>query len=214
MRRFAPLIAFALVGCASEDTKDAAAKALAPKETVQLAGKAVRTEGIAISWEGNTVHVGDTWEAAQKVFPEYRRGSYQLRSLPERFDKDYEAHGWETNAGQGFGVITRGDLLVAAIYHTEGIDEEHAQRLFDAQRAVSGELEMKTAQIGKLDWSYWESGSQRLMVLRSRGQKSIDLTILMGDAKVLDALGATRPAPPDPAVAPFLSTPPPPGTNL
>ena len=207
------LASLALGGCSTEEAKEAAARVAAPQEAVQLGGKATRTEGIAMSWEGASVHVGDAWEAAQRVFPEYRRGAYQLRSLPERFGRDYEAHGWETNAGQGYGVITHDDLVVAAVYHTEDVDEAHAQRLLDAQRAGTGDLSMKSFQNGKLDWSLWESGSQRLMVLRDKGTKGTDVTVLMGDAKILDALGATRPTAANPAVAPFLSTPPTPGAE-
>ena len=208
-----PALLLALAGCSSEESKEAVARAAAPQETVQLGGKATRTEGIAVSWEGSLVHVGDSWEAAQRVFPEYRRGAYQLRSLPERFGRDYEAHGWETNAGQGYGVITHDDLVVAAVYHTEDVDDAHARRLLDAQRAVTGDLSMNSVHNGKLDWSYWTSGSQRLMVLRDKGTKGIDVTVLMGDAKILDALGATVPTPANPATAPFLSTPPTPGAQ-
>ena len=74
---------------------------------------------------------------------------------------------------------------------------------------------------GKLKWSTWEDGTQRLMVLFDKGKKGTDVTVLMGDGKVLDALGATMPVDKNAATAPFISTPPPrsgsdvpnPGTN-
>lgn len=212
MKRLLPFVALLLVGCSADEAKEAVAKAAAPEPSVELAGKAVRTEGIVMSWEGASVHVGDAWEAAQKLFPE-RRGAYRLRSLPERFGRDFESHGWETNEGQGYGVITYKDLVAAAIYHAEDVDEDYAQKLLAAQRAGTGALKMNEVRNGKLDWSFWESGSQRLMVLLAKGAKGTDVTILMGDAKVLDSLGATKPSTGNPSVAPFLSRPPAPTNN-
>ncbi len=191
MRRLFPLVAIALAGCTGEEAKEAVRTV--PEAGIELAGKAVRTDGIAMSWEGNSVHVGDAWEAAQRLFPE-RRGAYRLRSLPERFGRDFEAHGWETNEGQGFGVILHDDLVVAAIYHAERVEPEEAQRLFEAQRAGTGALPMSEVRNGSLLWNLWEDGSQRLMVLRDIGKRGTDVTLLMGDDKVLDALGATKPA--------------------
>ena len=60
---------------------------------------------------------------------------------------------------------------------------------------------------GHLDWSFWEDGSQRLMVLREVKGRSADVTVLMGDDGVLDALGAVRPSAKGAAVAPFLTRP-------
>lgn len=207
MRSFLPLAALLVVGCSGEDAKEAVARVAVPDEGVQLAGKALRVEGIGISWDGNSVHVGDSWEAAQRVFPEHR-SSYRLRGLPERFGHDFEAHGWETNEGQGFGVITHKDLVVAAVYHAEDVETDYARSLLDAQRAATGTLPMNDVSSGSLHWDYWESGSQRLMVLRDKGKRGTDVTILMGDDKVLDALGATRPTATSPTVAPFLDRPP------
>lgn len=210
MKRYLPVALLLLVGCSADDAKEAVARATAPEESVRLAGKAVPSAGIAMSWEGNTARVGDSWEAAQKVFPEVKRGAYQLRSLPQRFGRDYEAHGWETNEGQGYGVITYKDLVVAAIYHIDGVDDDHAQRYLDAQRSATRDLQMQEVKNGKLLWNFWEDkgATQRLMVLRVKGVKGVDVTILMGDDKVLDALGATKPVTGNPAVAPFLSSPP------
>lgn len=206
MRRFLPLAALLLAGCSSEEARDAAKAAVAPAPAgVALGGKAVPIDGIAMSWDGQAVRVGDSWEVAQRVFPEPRHGAYPLRSLPERFGRDFEAHGWEANSGQGYGVITDNDLVVAAVYHVEDADPDYAQRLLDAQRGGSGELKMTEATSGNLHWNYWEDGGQRLMVLRDVGKKGIDVTVLMGDGKILDALGATRPKAGEPAVAPFLS---------
>lgn len=208
--------AFALAGCGSgEDAKEAAKTAPQADETVQPAGKAVRAEGIAMSFEGNSVHVGDAWESAEKLFPEHR-GSYRLRSLPARFGSAFEAHGWESAERQGervvsygYGVITYKDLVIAAVYHAENQEPAHADELLDTQRNGTGTLQMHQVVTGDLQWNYWEDGTQRLMVLQDKGKKGVDVTVLMGDAKVLDALGATKPAGPDPATAPFLSTPPP-----
>lgn len=193
----------ALAGCSAEEAKEAVAQAAKPDEGVQVAGKAVRTEGIALSWDGNAVHVGDSWEVAQRVFPE-RRASYRLRALPQRFGRDFEAHGWETNDGQGYGVITHDDLVVAAVYHAEDVEPDYARSLFEAQRAGTGALPMRDELNGSLAWDVWESGTQRLMVLRDKGKRGIDVTVLMGDSKVLDALGATRPNSTATQIAPFL----------
>ena len=208
MRLFLPFVLFLVAGCSGEEAKEAVAKTVAPDSGVSLGGKAVRVPGIAMSWDGQAVRVGDSWEVAQRVFPEPRHGTYPLRTLPERFGNHFEAHGWESNAGQGFGVITEEDLVVAAIYHAEDASDDYAQRLLDAQRGGSGEIQMNDVSDGTLRWDYWEDGGQRLMVLRDKGKKGTDVTVLMGDAKVLDALGATRPSASNPAVAPFLSRPP------
>ncbi len=208
MRALAPFFLFALVGCSGDDAKEAIAKTVEEPQTLVPAGKAVRQEGIAMSWEGNSVHVGDSWEAAQKLFQE-PRGAYLLRSLPQRFGRDFAAHGWETNEGQGFGVITYKDLVVAAVYHSEESESEYADKLLAAQRAGTGTLTMHEVEAGKLKWSYWEDANQRLMVLFDRGKKGIDVTVLMGDSKILDALGATKPVDKNAKTAPFISTPPP-----
>ena len=210
MRPLLPLALLAVAGCSGEESRDVAL-AVVPAQTVQLAGKAVWTEGIAMSWEGRTVHVGDGWEAAQRLFPE-RRSAYLLRSLPNRFGREFQGHGWETNEGQGYGVITANDLIVAAIYHAEDVEEEYAKSLLAAQRNGTGLLPMHEVENGKLLWTFWEDGAQRLMVLFDRGKRGFDVTILMGDAKVLDALGATRPVDTSPSVAPFLTRPPLQGT--
>ena len=207
MRPFPLLAVLALAGCSGDEAKESSAKPTVPAVGIVLTGKATRVDGIAMSWEGQSVHVGDSWEVAQRVFPEPRRGAYPLRSLPERFGRGFEAHGWESNAGQGYGVVTDDDLVVAAVYHVDGADATHALRLLDAQRGGSGALRMDEIASGDLDWNVWEDGGQRLMVLRDRGAKGIDVTVLMGDANVLDALGATRPTARNAAVAPFLSGP-------
>ena len=207
MRRLLPLVFLFLAGCSGEEAKEAVVKSVAPETGVSLSGKAVRVAGIAMSWDGQAVRVGDSWEVAQRVFPEPRHGAYPLRSLPGQFDHNFEAHGWESNAGQGYGVITDNDLVVAAVYHVEDADDDEAQRLLEAQRAVSGDLKMNEVASGTLDWNFWEDGGQRLMVLRDKGKKGTDVTVLMGDGTVLDALGATRPTPGNAAVAPFLSRP-------
>ena len=68
MRRLLTLALFALGGCSGEETKEAAAQT-APVETgVTLAGRSTRVEGIAMSWEGEAIRVGDSWESAQRVF--------------------------------------------------------------------------------------------------------------------------------------------------
>ena len=221
MIRFSPLLlaisALILGGCGSSDESKDAAKTVAAQsdDSVQPAGKAVRAEGIAMSFEGNTVHVGDAWESAEKLFPEHR-GAYRLRSLPTRFGSAFEAHGWESTDRQGdrvvsygYGVITYKDMVIAAIYHAEDQEPAHAQELLDAQRNGTGTLQMSEVKTGDLQWNFWEDGTQRLMVLQDKGKKGTDVTVLMGDSKVLDALGATKPVGPDPATAPFLSTPPP-----
>jgi hypothetical protein len=211
-----PILALIVAGCSGEDSKDAtkAAQAMQTDESVTPAGKAVRTEGIAMTWEGNSVHVGDAWESAQKLFPE-RRGAYRLRALPNRFGASFEAHGWETIEGQGdqsasygYGVITYKDLVIAAIYHAEDLEEDYTQQLLAAQRGGTGDLKMNESETGGLQWYWWESGTQRLMVLLDKGSRGTDATVLMGDSKVLDALGANLPAPPNPQVAPFLTRPP------
>lgn len=201
-----------LAGCSAEEAKEAVVKSATPVETVKLAGKTAADAGVAMSYEGHSVRVGDSWEEAQKVFPE-RRLAYGLRSLPERFGSDFSAHGWETNEGQGYGVITYKDLVVAAVYHTEDVENDYAESLFEAQRAGTGALPMQQVVTGTLTWNFWQgnSGTQRLMVLRDKGKKGTDVTILMGDANVLDALGATKPVAPNPSVAPFISSPPPKG---
>ncbi len=201
-----PLLAFVLAGCSGEEAKEAVAKTVASEESVQPAGKTERVEGIGLFREGNAVHVGDAWESAQKLFPE-RRSAYRLRTLPDRFGNDFEAHGWETNEGQGYGVITRKDLVVAAIYHADGLEDDYSRGLLAEQREHTGNLPIHEVQSGKASWSFWESGSQRLMVLLYKGAKGTDVTLLMGDAKVLDALGATRPTLSNPSVAPFLTRP-------
>ena len=205
MKRVLPLLCVALAGCSGEEAKEVV-KAVEEPPAVELAGKAVRSDAIAMSWDGVSVHVGDTWEAAQKLFPEPRT-SYRLRSLPERFGHDFSAHGWETNEGRGFGAITYKDLVVAAVYHAEDVEADYAQKLLASQRDRTGALPMHEVQNGKLTWNYWEDGSQRLMVLFDKGQKGTDATVLMGDAKVLDALGATKPADRNAATAPFISSP-------
>ena len=139
MKRLFPLALLALVGCSGEEAKEVVAKTVEEPQTVQLGGKAAPTDGIAMSWEGNSVHVGDAWEAAQKLFQE-PRGAYRLRSLPQRFGRDFAGHGWETNEGQGFGVITYKDLVVAAVYHSEDAEAGYADKLLAAQRAGTGTL--------------------------------------------------------------------------
>ena len=206
MRRLLPLGFLLLAGCSGDDAAKRPVLARAV-QTVEMAGKAVRAEGIAMSWEGTAVHVGDSWEAAQRVFPE-RRSAFRLRSLPSRFGHGYEAHGWETNEDGGYGVITKDDLVVAAVFHAEDVEDDYAKSLLSAQRSGTGDLEMREVKNGALDWNFWENGAQRLMVLFDRGIKGTDVTILMGDANVLDALGATRPVATSPDVAPFLSRPP------
>ena len=210
MRRLVPLAFLLLAGCSGDDTKALAHPAEAV-QSIELAGKAVRTPGISLSWEGNSVHVGDAWEAAQRVFPE-PRSAFRLRSLPSRFGRGFEAHGWETNENQGYGIITQNDLVVAAVFHAEDVEADYAESLLASQRNGTGDLRMNEVKNGDLEWSFWENGSQRLMVLLDRGAKGTDVTILMGDAKVLDALGATRPVATSPSVAPFLSRPPSEGT--
>ncbi|RYG21408.1 hypothetical protein EON82_18885 [bacterium] len=219
MIRLVPLSLLALVavGCSGGDeAKDPAkaAETMQADESVMPAGKAVRTEGIAMSWEGNSVHVGDAWEAAQRLFPE-RRGAYRLRALPNRFGASFEAHGWESIERQGeistsfgYGVITYKDLTIAAIYHAEDVEEDYAQSLLTAQRNGTGELQMHESETADLHWYWWESGTQRLMVLLDKDNRGTDVTVLMGDSKVLDALGATKPAPPNPQTTPFLTRPP------
>ena len=204
MKTVFPLLALVLAGCSGESEE--IVKTPTTEQRVALAGTAERVEGIAMSWEGNAVHVGDGWESAQKLFPE-RRASYRLRSLPERFGRDFEAHGWETNEGQGYGIVTDKDLVVAAIYHVEDVEDDYAKSLLDAQRAGTGALKINQVVVGNLQWSFWESQSQRLMVLIQKGQKGKLVTILMGDDKVLDALGATRPKASASQVGPFLSAP-------
>ncbi len=220
MIRLSPLLlvipALFLAGCGSgEENKESAKATPQSEDSVQPAGKAVRAEGIAMSFEGNTVHVGDAWESAEKLFPEHR-GSYRLRSLPARFGSSFEAHGWESTDRQGdrvvsygYGVVTYKDMVIAAVYHAEDQEPAHAQELLDAQRNGTGTLKMTEVKTGDLQWNYWEDGTQRLMVLQDKGKKGTDVTVLMGDAKVLDALGATKPVGPDPSTAPFLSSPPP-----
>ena len=210
MERRLLLACLLLGGCSGEDPKSAP-KPVTVLQTVQLAGKAVRTPGIALSWEGNAVHVGDTWEGAQRVFPE-PRSAFRLRSLPSPFNHGFEAHGWETNENQGYGVITKDDLVVAAVFHAEDVETDYAQSLLQAQRNGTEDLPLSHIENGDLEWSFWESGSQRLMVLFDKGRKGTDVTVLMGDSRVLDALGATRPTATSPEVAPFLSRPPVAGT--
>ena len=211
MHRLLPLAFLLLAGCSGDDSKAFAARIAPPVEGVALAGKAVRTEGIALSWEGNAVHVGDTWEAAQRVFPE-PRAAYRLRSLPSVFAREFEAHGWETNENQGYGVITKDGLVVAAIFHAEDAERDYARSILAAQRNGTGVLAIHEVKNGDLLWNFWESGAQRLMVLLDKGRRGTDVTVLMGDSAVLDALGASRPVATSPDVAPFLSRPPIPGT--
>lgn len=211
-----PVLALVAVGCNGDDGKDAtkAVQTIQADESVTPAGKAVRTEGIAMSWEGTSVHVGDAWEAAQRLFPE-RRGAYRLRALPNRFGPSFEAHGWESverqgehSTSYGYGVITYKDLVIAAIFHAEDVEEDYAQSLLLSQRNGTGELKMNESQTGGLHWYWWEAGTQRLMVLLDKNSRGTDVTVLMGDTKVLDALGANRPPTPNALVAPFLTRPP------
>ena len=137
------------------------------------------------------------------------------RASPARFGSAFEAHGWEATDRQGdrvvsygYGVITYKDLVVAAIYHAEDQENSFAQQILETQRNGTGSLKMTEVKTGDVQWDFWEEGTQRLMVLQDKGKKGTDVTILMGDSKVLDALGASKPVGPDPATAPFLTSPP------
>lgn len=162
----------------------------AAEQTVALSGKVERDDNIGLVWDTRSVHVGDSWDAASKVFPE-RAGAYELRQLPARFGKEFESHGWETNAGEGYGVITYRDNVVAAIYHVGDIEESRAREIVTAQRNGTGPIAPRTFADTKLEYTFWEDHNQRLMTLLEKTEKGFNVTIAMGDQAVLDAIGAS-----------------------
>ncbi len=137
------------------------------------------------------VNVGDSPEQALKVFPT-PKSAYLFSDLPPSLSKNYEAKGWETAGGEGYGVILYGGNVVAAMYQVNGQPESMLEQLRSLQEQGMGTAQYKIDKRPVQFW-FWHDGSQTLMLSSyDKGEGRLNITLAMGDNNVLDAIGVSE----------------------
>lgn len=152
------------------------------------------SSAIGLYREHGSVHVGDNWDKARDLFPEPAKGAYPMHELPPGFGSRFTAEGWETNRGEGFGVIAYQNQVVAALYHTTGVDEERVKEIEALHRTSTADIYPLTITGKSIRYWFWTTNDskQRLMICAYANprHKGFDLTLAMGDSQALNALGA------------------------
>lgn len=181
----------ALVGCqgGTPDTtpaplpsSPAPEEALHPSTTPTLIG---------IQHGERVVHVGMTPDDAFRVFDDARKGGIIDEQLPPGLKSPFRARSLES-AGRGFGVIAYDDKVVMAMSQEERQNEEALESaVFRHQEMLGAELQPKRFEGNRVSYWFWEKDGQRLMICAFKTDKGVDLTIAMGDDKVMDALNAS-----------------------
>ncbi len=188
----------ALAGCqsTSSDSKVATQSSASPTETVSAAVQITSSFGptnIGLYRDDRVVRVGDEWEKARLVFHEPNKGAYHLHDLPPRFGKGFSADGWESNRGEGFGVISYQGSIVAAMYQDQGVTDQLVSDMVALHRNGTAELYPLTITGQKAQYWFWttQDGTQRLMICAAKGPRGTHLTMAMGLTDVLKAIGVS-----------------------
>ena len=148
---------------------------------------------IGLYRESSAVKVGDTWEKAKEVFPEPPRGAYELHDLPPKFPRDYEVHGWETGAGEGFGVILKNNKVLSAMYQLENTKQDTLNE-FLSQQIQGAKVQPEIVVKGRERYWFWTDGPnhQTLMICALSASHGLNLTIAMGDDEILRHIGISE----------------------
>ncbi len=176
-------------GCASQAPDVAlGAPQVSVNQSLDLAGR-LEPSKIGIYKDQDSVKVGDSWEKAKQVFPA-SRGAYDFYDLPPPIPRKYEAHGWETPKGEGFGVITLDGGAVLAMYQLEHAKQDTVLEMEKAQQDHIGDAPTVVSGRSVTYW-FWSdpAAHQTLMVCALATSADLNLTIATGDDNVLQRLG-------------------------
>ena len=195
LRRLIPLVFVPLcVGCSGQVglPTGSASPQTSKEPTLELAGS-VGSGPIGLYRDGAVVHVGDLWETAKGVFPAGRT-AYDLHDLPQSFPNKFEAHGWETPTGEGFGAITLDSKVVAAMYQLERTKEDSFDELLKAQQTGMGSRQPDVISGRSVNYWFWTDSQnhQLLMVCELSTTAGENVTLAMGDENVLAKLNISE----------------------
>ncbi|CAN5732142.1 hypothetical protein BH11ARM2_BH11ARM2_18250 [soil metagenome] len=191
MKRLLPLAALLLLaGCqGGESKKDAdAADGTEPDPPIGAPATLKPSRLFLVGGE-SILRLGDDWGDAEKVFPAPKE-SFPVSELPDRFGKPYSAKGWN-EAHDGFGVILYSDRIAAAMVQNERPDASSADKI---RKRYGDELSSITpveVRGGNVNFTFWEDGDQRLMLLEQKMENRVRTTIALGDKNVMDGIGAS-----------------------
>lgn len=195
MRRHLWLLILPLLtlGCAQEEggpSGSEASGATASKNTLELAGPDDPSK-IGLFNDNASIKVGDSWDKAKGAFPEPQRIAYDIHDLPTDIPSEkFEAHGWETPTGEGFGVITYDGKVVVAMYQLENTKQDDLTDFLKLQeQGIGGRADQ---QFGSRTLQFWfwtdPTAHQTLMVSSLLTARGLNITMAMGDDSVLARL--------------------------
>jgi len=140
------------------------------------------------------VRVGDKVMADAGVFESPGKGIVAT-PLPKGLAKEeFAATGWELGdgtRGAGFISILRSREIVAAIVRETADTTDDAQAIIDGYKKKFPLIDPNTKVIGADNYTFWEEGDNRLMILESPGKKgAVQLTLALGVKPILNFLRA------------------------
>jgi hypothetical protein len=187
-------VAATLAGCASDGngTAPLAAQAQIQAKTLELAASPPEQSRIGLYRDEDSVRVGDTWEKAKLVFPVPPHNADEIHDLPNGIPEKFEAHGWETPSGEGFGVITVEGKVVLAMYQLEKTKSDTVSDFEKTEEQHVGVPETVTGR--SLTYWFWSDpeAKQSLMICALKVPAGYNFTMAMGDDNVLERLGISR----------------------
>ncbi len=134
------------------------------------------------------LRVGDSERRALDLFPKPAKQSFDRSELPPMLDKPFRARGWESKM-ESFGLILLNGQVIVAVIETEAIEREFATEKVELYRKTFNEIEPQIIVNQSVSYWFWNLGRRRLMIcLASNRDKTLGLTIALGDESMMDAL--------------------------
>lgn len=189
-------VGIAIAGCQSEQKAPVQQiKPSAPANAQALIGSVgMANPGsglIGIHRSSGSVRFGDTYEQAKQVFPMPARGAYELRELPVNFPEPFEARGWETGQGEGFGMILKDMKVVGALYTEERSTESRLEEWLTLQKIGTAQILPRTKTVGPVRVWEWNEGSVALVLVATKTRDGLSIALGVGAVAVLSELGLT-----------------------
>ncbi|MFZ4508613.1 MAG: hypothetical protein ACOYON_13040 [Fimbriimonas sp.] len=197
--------ALSLWGCGGSSAAPEVTKAVAEPARVQAPSLSARSS-VALIRHSGRLRVGDTFGTGFEVFPAPAR-SFEFTQLPERFGRPYSARGWQA-VHEGFGMVAYSGIVVAGVYQVSGAKPDILYELLAAQETSLKGVNSSMVASSRARYWFWEvpgfDGSQpattadgsetrhRVMICALQTKAGLNITVAMGDAVVLDALGMSQ----------------------
>ncbi len=136
---------------------------------------------------GDDVRVGDSVEAALRVYRE-EKNSYIVNEMPAGWkDAAYTCTGWD-NGTIGFAAVSYDEKLVLGLYHEDRADENRLQDILrDYQNAIT--LDNTKITGSRVRYWFWEQSPHRLMICATQiPQEGLSITIALGDSRIMEMM--------------------------